>query len=376
MSSEIRNLLAAAQEAESRGDKHHAIARLQQATEFYRSRRMERRAAQMERHIERLEGKAVQVPLDPIRDGGLDAFDEDDAAVSHVIDDSPFAPADDGLGFGDELLDGVGLRPAAFERGPQRADPALEAWCSFCCRPGAEVGSLVAGPAGAFICAGCVTSSAALVSGMPVPVVAQAPVPAPARTATLLPAQSSALDDWEQLCPRLALAIGPEGVGKTFLLEQLARPSSRPFIGTDAVFVTLDVTSPMTLDEEAALLRWLDGAPSRRAMLAVRAALPQPALVLKGETRDTPVYDTASLVAVSGQSLSARLLSRVDAVLAISPADQAALRTLAQSLTEAKGITLPHGVLDALLAVAERSGQPTRELAALIARLPAGAYRP
>jgi ATP-dependent protease Clp ATPase subunit len=36
------------------------------------------------------------------------------------------------------------------------ADPRMDAWCSFCCRPKQEVGQLVAGPAGAFICGSCV----------------------------------------------------------------------------------------------------------------------------------------------------------------------------------------------------------------------------
>jgi len=45
---------------------------------------------------------------------------------------------------------------------PVLADPAQAAWCSFCCRPGQEVGSLVAGPAGAYICRGCVERAQAL----------------------------------------------------------------------------------------------------------------------------------------------------------------------------------------------------------------------
>ncbi|MBI5548093.1 MAG: ClpX C4-type zinc finger protein [Deltaproteobacteria bacterium] len=45
-------------------------------------------------------------------------------------------------------------------RGPSLPDTALESWCSFCCRPRAEVGPMVGGPAGAFICARCVGASA------------------------------------------------------------------------------------------------------------------------------------------------------------------------------------------------------------------------
>ena len=161
MASEIRSLLEADQRAEAQGDRPRAVARLQEAAEFYRSRRMERRAAQMERHIDRLEGRAVH----------LDHFWEDDDAVAHVLEDTPFetsAPSDDGLGFGDELLP-TGKRArrmesSIFDRGPQPADPAIDAWCSFCCKPKAEVGALIAGPAGAFICASCLSTSANLLA--------------------------------------------------------------------------------------------------------------------------------------------------------------------------------------------------------------------
>ena len=49
-----------------------------------------------------------------------------------------------------------------FERVPVLAEPAQAAWCSFCCRPTAEVGALVAGPAGAFICEHCTERALAL----------------------------------------------------------------------------------------------------------------------------------------------------------------------------------------------------------------------
>jgi ClpX C4-type zinc finger len=51
---------------------------------------------------------------------------------------------------------------ALTERFPVLADPAAAAWCSFCCQPDREVGRLVAGAAGAFICAGCLQRAEAL----------------------------------------------------------------------------------------------------------------------------------------------------------------------------------------------------------------------
>ena len=53
------------------------------------------------------------------------------------------------------------------QRGPTVADPALDSWCSFCCRPKDEVGAMVSGPAGAFICAACIRGAAALVGDAP-----------------------------------------------------------------------------------------------------------------------------------------------------------------------------------------------------------------
>ncbi|MHB8877619.1 MAG: ClpX C4-type zinc finger protein, partial [Myxococcaceae bacterium] len=64
------------------------------------------------------------------------------------------------------------------ERGPTLADPAIPAWCSFCCRPIREVGPLVAGPAGAFICLPCIGEARGLLSKQPVP----EPPPEAART--------------------------------------------------------------------------------------------------------------------------------------------------------------------------------------------------
>lgn len=381
MASEIRLLLAAAQDAESRGDRPRAIARLQEAAEFYRSRRMERRAAQMERHIDRLEGRTVQVPLDAIADPHLDDLSEDDHAMTYVLDDGALGDdeslQDDGLGFGDELLDAPSRRlQDDFERGPQRADPAIEAWCSFCCKPKTEVGPLVAGPAGAYICAACIGLSGGLLS-VDVPVIA---VPEPKRVepqsrSTFLPAQSRAKAEWERRNPRVALVIGPEGAGKSVFLESVGRVAARPFTRGDGSLTVLDLHSPLWADEEGALTRWLDGDESRRVIVAARGALPKPALVLSGASGDESIYDTAALAESVGATISSNVLSRVDGVLAMPAPDRQGLRALATALLNAKGVELPESALESLLEIAQRSGRSAKELAALIARVPAGAYR-
>jgi len=385
MSSEIRSLLAAAQEAEAHGDVARAVTRLQQAAEFYRARRMERRAAQMERHIDRLEGRSVSVPLDDIHDAGVAFFDEDDEAVSHVLEDAPFGdegrePDDDGLGFGDELLDTARRTSrfrddSLFDRGPQQADPAIDAWCSFCCKPRSEVGPLIAGPAGAFICASCLTTSARLMA-LPVPELPKHDprAPSPPEVQSELPAQRQARALWDRRKPRVALVVGPEGSGKSVFLKSLGAPVDRPFSRADGDTVLVDLSTPMTADEENALQRWLDAHPKRRAVLAARGDAPTPVLVLQGEHGDEPVYDTEALHRAVASQVSPQLLSRVDSVLPLPAPDRDALAHLGRSLLAAREIELPEAAVDSLVSLAERSGRGARELAALIARIPAGRY--
>ncbi|MBL8917468.1 MAG: hypothetical protein JNJ54_01290 [Myxococcaceae bacterium] len=373
MSSEIRALLASAQQAEATGDVEQAVLHLQQAADFYRARNLGRRAAQMERHIARLEGRPVLAPSDP---GDLLEGLEEGSVDDDELDD-------DGLGFGDELLDGParrgeGVRSTSFDRGAQRADPAIDAWCSFCCRPKGEVGALVAGPAGAYVCAGCVSTAAKLL-GTPI---AELPVPAPTasrRPAALrhqLPSQSKAKTIWDRRLPKVALVLGPEGAGKTTFLESLGQPIARPLSrlpDTDTLLV--DLNTPLTPEDEAALQAWLDAHPKRRAVLAARGDAPRPVLVLQGEHGEEPVYDTNSLSQAVASHLSPGLLSKVDAVLPLPTPDHEALLHLAKSLLAARDIELPADALESIVALAERSGRGARELAALIARIPAGRYK-
>lgn len=369
MSSEIRALLASAQQAEATGDVRQAVLHLQQAADFYRARNLERRAAQMERHIARLEGRPVELPLD--------AGEVEDALEGTGLED-------DGLGFGDELLDGPargrrdGLRSAVFDRGPQQADPAIDAWCSFCCRPKAEVGGLVAGPAGAYVCAGCVSAAAKLLATP----IAELPSPsppassAPAALRHQLPSQAKATTTWTRRRPKVALVLGPEGAGKTTFLESLGRPVVRPLSRLpDTETLLVDLNTPLTPEDDAALQAWLDAHPRRRAVLAARGDAPQPVLVLQGEHGEEHVYDTNSLSQAVSSQVSPALLSKVDAVLPLPPPDHDALVHLAKSLLAARDIELPAEALESVVGLAERSGRGARELAALIARIPAGRYK-
>lgn len=107
---EVKEVVRAAQEAEVRGDLMRAIELLRRAESLYREVGNVGRAERMERHAARLQEKSP--PSAP----------------------PPAAPS------------GTGPVPAPAE---------LEAWCSFCCRPKAEVGPLVTGPTDAFICRAC-----------------------------------------------------------------------------------------------------------------------------------------------------------------------------------------------------------------------------
>jgi hypothetical protein len=91
-------------------------------------------------------------------------------------------------------------------RGPAPADPAADAWCSFCCRPKLEVGPVVAGPAGAFICAACIDAAARIAArdGAPRPAVAQEPA-APAPDA---PRESSEALDFIEAAVLLSRELG------------------------------------------------------------------------------------------------------------------------------------------------------------------------
>ena len=127
--SDARQLLADAQAAEVKGDKAEAIKLLRQAAEVYRDKKLANKALKVLRHIRRLEG-----------------IDED----AHDEEVMPFET---------QVFEGPQPTRTMPERGPVLADPSLEAWCSFCCRPHTEVGRLVAAPTGTFICSACIKAA-------------------------------------------------------------------------------------------------------------------------------------------------------------------------------------------------------------------------
>lgn len=337
---EIRDLLARAQAAELKGEKSEAVRLLREAAVFYRDRQMLKRAAQMLRQARRVEG----------------------------IPDEP-EPGDEVFGFG-ETFEADAVPPPELpervlieQRVPQLADPALDAWCSFCCKPKTEVGPLVAGPAGAYVCADCLKISSSLLTGRKSD---PEPAPAPVWTITTLshelPSQRRARERFMRSRSRLALVIGPEGAGKSAWLASMTGPDVRH----------LEVNAKLSADLERELLEWLS-APRRSAFLVVRAPVPKPALVLQGAHGEEPVHDTASLVNAVPH-LSPQLLSRVDAVHAFEHPTEASLIELARAIATSRRIVLPDEAIARLVSLALRAERGAHELSTLLARIPPGTY--
>jgi hypothetical protein len=156
-----RELIRAAQAAELRGDKKQAIDYLKRAAEVYEGAGNFTRSQQMLRHAYRLDESRVDIlanlkSIEARMPKTSSEGSEDIGAAVHELHEPerPLRVQEPvRMSFGPEG-EAQKNRPTP-QRGPTRAAPGLEAWCSFCCRPAMEVGPLVAGPADVFICRGC-----------------------------------------------------------------------------------------------------------------------------------------------------------------------------------------------------------------------------
>lgn len=374
--SEIRQLLAAAQNAEIRGDRSEATRLLHEAAGWYASRAMGHRADQMRRHAERLSASGPRRASDDFGFGDALMDAPDRASAPSATPAPPVALP----------LQGPTSLPAErptllVERGPALADASADAWCSFCCRPGHEAGPLVAGPTGAFICGACLGIASRLVSCGPTETraAAQAEVE-PLAAASVrrsstpwLPGQREALDRILRRRARVVLLVGPEGSGKSALLRHLGELAVPPFARLAEGPVAVELAPRLTLEDEARLLTWLEGAQGRRLILVARGNLPPPGLILSGEHGEEPVYDTKSLGA-SVDGLTIALLSRVEQVVTLSAPDLDALEGLALELLRERGVELGELSRRRLLELALDSGRGAHELRALVGRIPPGHY--
>lgn len=356
MSSPIRELLADAQAAEVKGDKAEAARLLRKAAALYRDANNHTRALKMLRHARRLEG-----------------VDEDGAGEELLADGPiPDPPASPPLP--------ARSRRVLEERTATLAPPALEAWCSFCCKPKREVGTLVAGPAGAFICSSCVQTAEALLTGAPVaaPRAVAAPMP-PSFVETR--AAIEARKRLEARTGRVTLLVGPEGSGKSAVLAALGDTlrldeSAGPELvsAPPGEVLRIDLLAPVTPQLEHALLSLLER--GGRVAIAVRAEPPTPALVLTGASGEEPLYDTRGLAAALGSLLPRSLLESVDGVVVLRAPDAAALEELAVGLVATRGdVVLSEETLKQIAGLAHQSGRGAHELVALLARVPRGQWK-
>lgn len=171
----IREAIRRAQAAEVAGELDEAVRELEDAARLHILRNEEARAAVLVRHGLRLRpGHAALLELLE-RVGAFEEPEVPDEPVS-VVDAAPdLPPANSPAGVpeepvkvvdvdGEEHVAVPGARPGLVvpQRGPTLADASADHWCSFCCRPKAEAGAMVAGPAGAFICGKCLETAAGL----------------------------------------------------------------------------------------------------------------------------------------------------------------------------------------------------------------------
>jgi hypothetical protein len=273
---------------------------------------------------------------------------------------------------------------AFIERGPTRADPSLDAWCSFCCRPRSEVGPLVAGPAGAFICSACIGESGTLLGGV-APVVPRARVVRPA-TFELVgqEAARASLERGLESGLRHVLLLGPEGSGKSTWMRALVE-QGRGVLGflsavdnapLDVALLVEDVDR-LPPAEQTALAAFLARHPERPVVMTSRG-LPGKTSgpVLVSDSGRLPVPSTSALSEAVGGVLPAVLLEQVRLLVAlVSPSIEDLVEIARRQLAAREDCHLSEEVLVALATEAARSPRSGHELRALLARVPPGTWR-
>ncbi|MGC4116039.1 MAG: ClpX C4-type zinc finger protein [Myxococcales bacterium] len=175
----IRESIRRAQAAEIAGELDEAVRHLVDAARLHVENHEEARAAVLVRHGLRLRPQhpelrellqkvgaaeqALTIPEEPVKVVEVSDPDLPHAVSARTVPEEPLRVVElEGSGQG-ELPGGAGL--VVPQRGPTLANPQDDHWCSFCCRPKAEAGPMVAGPAGAFICVKCLEVSGRLLAG-------------------------------------------------------------------------------------------------------------------------------------------------------------------------------------------------------------------
>ncbi|AFE05403.1 TPR repeat-containing ClpX C4-type zinc finger protein [Corallococcus coralloides DSM 2259] len=275
------------------------------------------------------------------------------------------------------------------ERGPTRADPALDAWCSFCCRPRGEVGDLVAGPAGAFICKGCLGESQGLLGDVvalssvrkPVPVVEE-----PRAGVVEMVGHDEVktlLERTLQAGARCLLLVGPEGCGKSLFFQSLQRRGLGVLASMDALESTPG-TEPLLVEDvdrlepraQATLTAFLANRPARAVVMSARGAVSSLGLWVRGEGGSLPVPTTAGMIEAVQGTVPVSLLERVQVLLPVRRPTVPELVEVARRTLSLRqpAVTLSEEVLGAFAAEAVRSPRAGHELQALLSRVYAGSW--
>ncbi|RKH84112.1 hypothetical protein D7Y21_25315 [Corallococcus sp. AB045] len=273
------------------------------------------------------------------------------------------------------------------ERGPTRADPALDAWCSFCCRPRGEVGDLVAGPAGAFICKGCLGESQGLLGDVAAPSPVRKPVVEEPRAGVVEMVGhdevKTLLERTVQAGARCLLLVGPEGCGKSLFFQSLQRRGQGVLASVDTLESTPGTETLLVEDvdrleprAQAALTAFLANRPARAVVMSARGAVSSLGLWVRGEGGSLPVPTTAGMIEAVQGTVPVSLLERVQVLLPVRRPTvpelvEVARRTLA---LRQPAVTLSEEVLGAFAAEAVRSPRAGHELQALLSRVYAGSW--
>jgi hypothetical protein len=274
---------------------------------------------------------------------------------------------------------------AFIERGPTRADPSLDAWCSFCCRPRSEVGPLVAGPAGAFICSACIGESSALLGG--VAPAARGRDPAAQRPISVeWVGQEPARESFErglEAGVRRLLLLGPEGSGKSTWVRMLVEQGRGVLVTSDSfdrapvdALLLLEDVDRLPPAEQASLGAFLARHPERTVLMTARGEPVAPGLVLLSDSGRLPVPTTAALSEAVRGALPAVLLELVQWLVPLEkPGVEALVEIARRWLASREDRRLSDEALTALATEAARSPRSGHELLALLARVPPGTWR-
>lgn len=368
MADEIREQLRAAQAAEIRGDKAQAIDLLLEAAARCRGAGRPARALQLMRYVLRLDASRADVAAEVHRMEGL-AEERAPEARDEMGEEVP-APRE---------------RKRLIERGPTLTDPAHQAWCSFCCRPNGEVGRLVAGPAGSFICGGCLRESQGLLGPQLGDGGLAAPAGASPSSSIELLGQAPAVEALERAMRAgrgWILLLGPEGSGKTIYLRQLERQGLGYYVQGAGELLAAPSHERLLLDgldalderELEQLCARVGCPPGRQVIIGFRGELGRPSLLLRGGGGALPVFTTLELREATGGRLPLSLLERIQAVAVFRAPGVDELAEIARRLIAARDgeLELSEQVVTALVRAAARSPRGGHELESLLGRIPAG----